>query len=208
MDDGPDVQGVPPRARSEIPPVFRDVLVGLDELRYLLDRGDPFYDCFGCGPGNAHGLRVRCFKAAEGVVSPIVIPARFQGPQGAAQGGIVATYLDEVLGAAVFGATGRPAVTGELTIRYVASSPLETPLLGRGRLVKDHGRYVDVEGDLQILETGRTVARAHGRFFPVDVRAASVRVAASRRAAARPSSGPRGTGSAARRAPGSPRRRP
>jgi len=36
-----------------------------------------------------------------------------------------------------------------------------------GRLVKDHGRYVDVEGELTILETSRTVAKAHGRFFPI-----------------------------------------
>ena len=103
------------------------------------------------------------------MVSPIVIPARYRGPKGSAQGGIVATYLDEVLGAAVVRATGRPAVTGELTIRYVAGTPVETPLLGRGRLVDDHGRYVDVEGELTILETARTVARARGRFFPIDV---------------------------------------
>ena len=103
------------------------------------------------------------------MVSPIVIPARFRGPKGSAQGGIVATYLDEVLGAAVLGATGRPAVTGEITVRYVAGTPLETPLLGRGRLAHDHGRYVDVEGELMVLESARTVARASGRFFPIDV---------------------------------------
>ena len=103
------------------------------------------------------------------MISPIVIPARYRGPKGSAQGGIVATYLDEVLGAAVVRATGRPAVTGELTVRYVAGTPVETPLLGRGRLVNDHGRYVDVEGELTILATARTVAKAHGRFFPIDV---------------------------------------
>lgn len=75
---------------------------------------DPFYECFGCGPGHPDGLRVRCFKSADGEISSIVIPARCQGPKGSAQGGIVATYLDEVLGAAVVRATGRPAVTGEI----------------------------------------------------------------------------------------------
>ena len=101
-------------------------------------------------------------------MSPIVIPARYRGPKGAAQGGIVATYLDEVLGAAVVRAIGRAAVTGELTVRFVAGAPLETPLLGHGRLVNDHGRYVDVEGRLDVLETGRTVATARGRFFPIE----------------------------------------
>jgi acyl-coenzyme A thioesterase PaaI-like protein len=151
----------------DVPAVFHDALAGLEEQRYVTGPGHAFYECFGCGPGRPDGLRVRCFKGADGVVSPIVIPARFQGPKGSAQGGIVATYLDEVLGAAVVRATGRAAVTGELTVRYVAGAPLETPLLGHGRLVKDHGRYVDVEGRLDVLESGRTVATARGRFFPV-----------------------------------------
>jgi len=151
---------------SDIPAAFRDALAGLEE-QPVTGAGGAFDECFGCGPDNPHGLHVRYFKSAAGVVSPIVIPARFQGPKGSAQGGIVATYLDEVLGAAVLRATGRPAVTGEITVRYVAGAPLETPLLGRGRLVNDHGRYVDVEGELTILETSRTVAKAHGRFFPI-----------------------------------------
>lgn len=151
---------------ADIPAVFRDALAGLEEQRYVTGPDHAFYECFGCGPGHPDGLRVRCFKDAEGVVSPIVIPARYRGPKGSAQGGIVATYLDEVLGAAAVRATGRAAVTGELTIRYRAGTPLETPLLGRGRLVKDHGRYVDVEGRLDVLATGVTVATARGRFFP------------------------------------------
>jgi acyl-coenzyme A thioesterase PaaI-like protein len=152
---------------SDVPVVFRDVLAGLEEQRYVTGPGHPFYECFGCGPGHPDGLRVRCFKGGEGVVAPIVIPARYAGPKGSAQGGIVATYLDEVLGAAVVHATGRAAVTGELTIRYVTGAPLETPLLGHGRLVQDHGRYVDVEGRLAMLDTGVTVATARGRFFPI-----------------------------------------
>jgi len=154
-------------APSDIAAVFHDVLAGLEEQRYVTEPGHAFYECFGCGPGHPDGLRVRCFKSADGVVSPIVIPARYQGPKGSAQGGIVATYLDEVLGAAVVRATGRAAVTGEITVRYVAGVPLETPLLGHGRLVQDHGRYIDVEGHLSVLDTGRTVATARGRFFPV-----------------------------------------
>ena len=41
-------------------------------------------------------------------------------------------------------------------------------LLGRGRLVTDHGRYVDVEGSLEEFGTARVVATARGRFFPFD----------------------------------------
>lgn len=151
----------------DVPAVFHDVLADLEEQRYVTGPEHPFYACFGCGPGHPDGLRVRCFRAEEGVVAPIVIPRRYEGPKGFAQGGIVATYLDEVLGAAVVRARGEAAVTGELTIRYVAGAPLETPLLGHGRLVLDHGRYVDVEGRLTELASGRVVATARGRFFPI-----------------------------------------
>lgn len=129
--------------------------------------GDTFRACFGCGPAHPEGLGVRCFRTADGVASPIVIPGRYQGPPGAAHGGIVAAYLDEVLGGAALQATGRASVTGELTVRYVAPVPTEIPLVGLGRLVADFGRYVDVEGHLEDLATGRRLATARGRFFPV-----------------------------------------
>lgn len=79
----------------------------------------------------------------------------------------MAAYLDEVLGAAVVRATGRVAVTGELTVRYVEPAPTETPIVGRGSLVADHGRYVDVQGSLEEFGADRLLATARGRFFPV-----------------------------------------
>src|SRR5262249_380542 len=124
-----------------------------------------FATCFGCGPRHPIGLRVRTFKTEDGVVSPIVVPARYEGPQGAAHGGIVTAYLDEVLAGAAVYATGRLSVTGEITVRFVKPVPLETALIGRGRLTARHERYVDVEGWLEELATSEVLARARGRFF-------------------------------------------
>jgi acyl-coenzyme A thioesterase PaaI-like protein len=140
----------------------------LVELRFTARPADPFHRCFGCGAGHPAGLHVRCFRApgnGEGVVSPIVVPRQYEGPPGAAHGGIVAAYLDEVLGGAV-AAAGRGSVTGELTVRYVRPTPTESPLLGRGRVVRDHGRYLDAEGSLERFPGGEVVALARGRFFP------------------------------------------
>ena len=109
---------------------------------------------------------MRVFNTDEGVLAPVVVPRVYEGPPGAAHGGIVAAYLDEILGGAVVRATGKICVTGELTVRYVRPAPSETPLLGRGRLVADHGRYVDVEGSLEEFGAARVVATARGRFFP------------------------------------------
>lgn len=149
-----------------VPDAFRAVLAGLDEQQRP-PAADTFLKCFGCGPDHPDGLYVRGFRTLDGVLSPIVVARRYEGPPGAAHGGIVAAYMDEILGAAAFGATGKVAVTGELTVRYLAPAPLETPLLGRGRLVADHGRYIDVEGTLEELATKKIVSSARGRFFPV-----------------------------------------
>ena len=67
--------------------------------------------------------------------------------------------MDEILGAAALRGSGKIVVTGELTVRYVAPAPLETPLLGRGRLIADHGRYIEVEGSLEELASAKIVSR-------------------------------------------------
>jgi acyl-coenzyme A thioesterase PaaI-like protein len=152
---------------SSLPEPFRAAFAGLEEQQPIGDSDRRFHQCFGCGPGHPSGLHVRCFKTAEGVISPIIVAGQYAGPPGAAHGGIVAAYLDEVLAAAVKRATARPAVTGELTVRYIKPVPVETPIIGKGSLVADHGRYVDVEGRLEELGTGSVLATARARFFPI-----------------------------------------
>ena len=155
-----------------IPAVFRDVLVDLPELTFS-GEGTRFQQCFGCGPTHEIGLRVRCFRAAGEVLSPIVVPRRYEGPPGAVHGGIVAAYLDEVLAGAAVHHTGRLYVTGELSVRYVKPTPVERPLLGRGHATRATPRYIDVEATLEDLETREIVARAKGRFFPMPAPSAS-----------------------------------
>ena len=151
---------------SDVPAGFGTFFDDLEDVRRDA-RPDSFHHCFGCGPAHPSGLHVRCFRTEDGVVSPVLVPRVYEGPPGAVHGGIVAAYLDEILGGAALRATGRPSVTGELTVRYVKPVPAETPLLGRGRVVKDRGRYVDVEGSLEEFGIGRVVATARGRFFPI-----------------------------------------
>jgi acyl-coenzyme A thioesterase PaaI-like protein len=147
-----------------LPEVFRERFAGLEEQRAATRPDDVYARCFGCGPGHPSGLRVRCFRADAGVVSPLLIERRYEGPPGATHGGIVAAYLDEILAGAVVRGTGRLAVTGELTVRYVRPVPPETPLLGLAQLVTDHGRYADVQGRIETLATAEVLATARGRF--------------------------------------------
>jgi uncharacterized protein (TIGR00369 family) len=156
---------IPP---EPLPEVFRERFAGLVEQRHQDRPGDVFFRCFGCGPAHPLGLRVRCFKTDNGVISPIVIAAHWEGPPGAAHGGIVAAYLDEVLAGVVVAQSGRIAVTGELTVRYVKPVPLQAPLLGRAHVVGAQGRQVDAEGSIEEFASGRVVATGRGRFFVAD----------------------------------------
>jgi acyl-coenzyme A thioesterase PaaI-like protein len=149
-----------------LPAPFIERFAPLTEVKFSGPRSS-FHGCFGCGPEHDIGLRVRTFGAEGEVLSPIVIPRRFEGPPGAAHGGIVAAYLDEVLSGAAVHHTGRLYVTGELTVRYVKGAPLERPLLGRGRAVLDSGKYLDLEAVIEDWETREVVAKATGRFFPL-----------------------------------------
>ena len=151
---------------TPVPQVFAERLEGLEEQRFGAFADNVFHSCFGCGAHHPTGLRVRVFKEHGGVVSPIIVPKVYEGPPGAAHGGIVAAYLDEVLAASCVTASGRVSVTGELTVRYVKPVPSETPLLGRARAV-DNGRHADAEGSLEVLATGEIVATARGRFVHV-----------------------------------------
>ena len=149
-----------------VPAPFAERFAPLAEVKFSGPRSS-FHNCFGCGPGHDIGLRVRTFQSEAEVLSPIVIPRRFEGPPGAAHGGIVAAYLDEVLAGATVSATGRLYVTGELTVRYVKATPIERPLLGRGRAVRDWGKYIDLEATIEDWETGEVVAKATARFLPI-----------------------------------------
>src|SRR5262245_2803354 len=118
------------------------------------------------GPRTLVDSACACSRPTTASSHPWWCHAITRGHPGAAHCGIVAAYLDEILGGAVVRATGKVSVTGELTVRYVRPAPIETPLLGRGRLMADLGRYVNVEGSLEEFGAARVVATARGRFFP------------------------------------------
>jgi uncharacterized protein (TIGR00369 family) len=149
-----------------LPAPFAERFASLPEVKFSGPRSS-YHGCFGCGPQHDIGLRVRTFSAGEEVLAPIVVPRRFEGPPGAAHGGIVAAYLDEVMAGAAVNHAGKPYLTGELSVRYVKGTPIERPLLGRGRAVRDSGKYLELEAVIEDWETREVVARATGRFFPI-----------------------------------------
>ena len=121
--------------------------------------------CWGCGnaPG---GIRLPV-PAAEGLD---VYEARFsfderhQGGPGLVHGGLIAAALDEACG--LLATWYRfPVVTGRIFVRYRRPVPIDTELVVRSRLVREHGRRLYVDGEL--LRDEETLAETRATFVHV-----------------------------------------
>lgn len=91
--------------------------------------------------------------------------AAYEGPPGHVHGGWVAALFDELLGMAQ-SLSGNPGMTGRLSIRYRAPTPLHHDLRLVGRLDRVEGRKLFTTGEL--LHGDVLCAEAEGLFISVD----------------------------------------
>ena len=88
------------------------------------------------------------------------------GPPDIVQGGVIALLFDDILGIALV-ANDCGAMTGTLTVRYEAPTPIRTELLWVGRLETVEERRVVASGEL--WAQGVRTATAEGVFIRVDL---------------------------------------
>src|SRR2546423_14392273 len=62
--------------------------------RSLQEKYAPNNSCFGCGPANARGLRIRSFPKGEEVVAEWIPQSKYEAFPGVLNGGIIGTLLD------------------------------------------------------------------------------------------------------------------
>ena len=108
--------------------------------------------CFGCGPGNAKGLRLQSFPADDAVRASFQPWPEHDNGLGFLNGGIIATLLDCHSAAAVVLAAEQRGlapdgtlqyVTAGIDVRYLRPSPLREPAELVARLVSaDEGEIV------------------------------------------------------------------
>lgn len=86
--------------------------------------------------------------------------------RGGVQGGLVAGYLDDVMGYAYVASTGgeQAPLNLEISMSLIRLIP-EGPLIGKGRVVKAGRRVVFLEGEL-LAEDGTLYARATSTALP------------------------------------------
>lgn len=140
----------------------------------LQERFAPEGRCFGCGPRNEQGLRIRSFEAGDGtVVAEWQARPEHEAFDGFVNGGILGALIDchsnwtaisALLGAG-WASAAPSTVTADLSVRFRRPTPSDRPL----RLV---GRPVEVAPDRVTVETavevdGVVTARGRATFVPV-----------------------------------------
>lgn len=105
-------------------------------------------------------------KASETITMRFVAPETFVTQRGQVQGGLVAGFLDEVMGWAHVIATEGVEAPLNLDISMTLLRPvLAGPLLAKGRVVRRGRRVIFLEGEL-LDEAGAVLARSTSTAIP------------------------------------------
>lgn len=108
------------------------VTLDLDPLTFGPDQA-----CFGCGPDNARGLRLRFRRVGDTVVTRFVLGRGHDGPPDLLHGGLQATICDELAGWVLVGLRERIGVTTSMNVRYIRGIRLGEECVGVGELVAE-----------------------------------------------------------------------
>jgi acyl-coenzyme A thioesterase PaaI-like protein len=139
----------------------------------LQDRYAPDSTCFGCGPANDLGLRIKTFIEGEVGVCEFHPEPHHESFEGAVAGGIIGTLMDCHLNwtaahhLMTTNGLDRPpsTVTAEYTVKFVAPTPSRGPLRIRARVVDSSARRATVHGELEV--DGTVTATGSGVFVAV-----------------------------------------
>ena len=107
--------------------------------------------CFGCGPQNEIGLRLKFVldEERQRFVCRFRLKSHFVGPPGHAHGGIIATILDEAM-SKLNKLHSVVCLTARMDITYLKPVPLSKPLMVEGWEQRVRGREtLSLGGDPQ-----------------------------------------------------------
>ncbi|MDF1563092.1 MAG: PaaI family thioesterase [Deltaproteobacteria bacterium] len=122
--------------------------------------------CFGCGPHNERGWRLKFFREGDDVFTDWTPEAGHDGPPGVLHGGLQATLMDEIAGWALGALAGCMGLTTHMSVRYYLPVRVGVPLRASARIVSDEGRTVVVRAKL--VQEGKQRASAKINFVVPD----------------------------------------
>ena len=142
-------------------------------MQSLQERYAPHNRCFGCGPANERGLRIRSFVENGDVVCDWTPEPHHLAFEGALNGGICGTLLDchsnwtaahHLMTRA--GADALPCtVTAEFHVKLRRPTPLDGALRLRARVVESGDDRAIVEATIEV--GGKVTASCRGVFVAV-----------------------------------------
>jgi acyl-coenzyme A thioesterase PaaI-like protein len=121
------------------------------------------HSCFACGTLNEHGLRLDLHLEHGRAWAELDLDRRFEGWEGIAHGGIVATLLDEVMAWSLV-STDAWGVTARMALDFQAPVPIGAPLRAEGSLLESRRRLFRTAARLSTTD-GVLLASATGTYL-------------------------------------------
>jgi len=145
----------------------------MPEAISLQDRFAPKLICFGCGPANEHGLRIKSFVDEDRVVAEFQPKGWHQAFEGMLNGGVIGALLDCHMNwtaawhlmEASSAAKPPCSVTSEFTVKFKAPTPIQNPVRLVARVVDSSERWARTEAEL--IADGEVTAIGSGVFVAV-----------------------------------------
>ena len=120
--------------------------------------------CFGCGPTNPCGLRMKFFTDGTSVFTELNVPEHTSGWKNLVHGGVITTILDEVMGWSAIFFLKRFVLTKSISIDFLKPAFV-------GERIRAEGSVTELRGEREaILESslfdaaGNLCARGRGTF--------------------------------------------
>ena len=142
-------------------------------MKSLQDTYAPHNRCFGCGPSNEKGLRIKSFPEGDEVVAHWRPEDYHQAFPGVLNGGICGALLDchsnwtaahHLMKQS--GASSPPCtVTADFHVKLRKPTPMEVPLTIRAHVVESEGDRAGVEASIEA--NGSVTATCKGTFVAV-----------------------------------------
>ena len=140
-------------------------------------------NCFGCGPSNERGLRIKSYWDKDGSEAVCIWrpePYHLAGPEHVLNGGIIATIIDcHSICTAIahaYAGEGRAistkpviwCVTASLRVSYMKPTPIGSPVELRARVIEESGKKSVVECSLSSLGVERAAAEVLAIRVPAE----------------------------------------
>ncbi len=119
--------------------------------------------CFACGELNEHGLHLILHVAEDTCWTDLTLGPSFQGWEGIAHGGILATILDEVMGWAL-ASQDAWGYTAKMSIEYRRPVPIGLPVRGEGKVVERRRRLLTTSARILDPRSGELFVTAEGLY--------------------------------------------